>query len=242
LPEPLLTVSGLSVSYGPILAVRDLHLEIPDGEVVALLGPNGAGKSSTLKALVGLTPCSADAITLGGTDIRAARTEARVRLGMALSPEGRQVFDGLTVAENLRLGGAVSDRSAAAEIEEEITQLFPILRERRNQLAGTLSGGQQQQLAIARALMSRPRLLMLDEPSLGLAPRIVDDIFALIANLRDRGITIIVVEQNVTRALEVADRGYVLEGGKLVLSGSAAELRGAEDQLVGAYLGLEAEA
>lgn len=242
MPEPLLAVSGLSVSYGPIVAVRDLDLEVSDGEVVALLGPNGAGKSSTLRALVGLTPCSADRMELGGVNLRGARIEARVRLGMALAPEGRQVFDGLTVAENLRLGGAISDRDAAHEIETEVAQLFPILQERRNQLAGTLSGGQQQQLAIARALMSRPRLLLLDEPSLGLAPRIVDDIFELIATLRDRGMTIILVEQNVSRALDVANRGYVLESGRLVLSGPVSELRAAEDQLVGAYLGLEAEA
>lgn len=236
---PLLAVEQLNVSYGAIAAVRDLSFEVPQGEIVTLLGPNGAGKTSTLNALMGMTRCSAGSIRLDGREIRGATVEQRVWQGLALSPEGRQVFERLTVAENLRLGGASSRAKAqAAATFEEVTELFPILRERMGQLAGTLSGGQQQQLAIARALMSRPRALLLDEPSLGLAPTVVDAIFELIAALRDKGITIILVEQNVTRSLEIADRGYVLEGGRLVMAGDAAQLRGAGDELVGAYLGI----
>ena len=237
--EPLLTVEQLHVSYGSIVAVRDLDLEVFPGEIVTLLGPNGAGKSSTLNAIMGRTRASANAIRFDGADLRDEPVERRVRRGMALSPEGRQVFENLTVMENLRLGGASQGKAHGGPAAfDEVTELFPILRDRRDQQAGTLSGGQQQQLAIARALMSRPRLVLLDEPSLGLAPTIVDAIFELIAALHDRGITIVLVEQNVTRSLEIADRGYVLEGGRVVMSGTAAELHEAGDELVGAYLGI----
>ena len=235
--DTLLSVEGLSVSYGAVRAVHNLDLAIRSGEIVALLGPNGAGKTSTLNAIIGLIPSSARSILFDGRDIRNEAPERRVRRGMTLTPEGRQIFGQLTVAENLRLGGA-TQRNTAASDTEEFFKLFPILKERRHQLAGTLSGGQQQQLAIARSLMSRPKLLMLDEPSLGLAPTVVDTIFEFILKLRDRGITILLVEQNVSLSLEVADRGYVLETGKLVLSGTAAELREVEDDVVRSYLGL----
>lgn len=236
--DPLLAVDRLVVKYGPILAVQDLSFEIGHGEIVALLGPNGAGKTSTLNAISGLVDSQATGIKFQGVDIRGDRVEARVRRGIALSPEGRQIFSELTVAENLRLGGATRSRSETAETYKEIYDLFPILWERSEQLAGTLSGGQQQQLVIGRALMSAPKILLLDEPSLGLAPRVVDVIFDLIALLRERGITILLVEQNVSRTLEIADRGYVLEGGKVVLTGNSSELQAADADLIGAYLGI----
>lgn len=236
--EPLLAVENLAVKYGPIVAVKDISFEIGRGEIVALLGPNGAGKTSTLNAISGLIDSQATSMRFQGVDIRKDRVETRVRKGIALSPEGRQIFGELTVAENLRLGGATRSRAETEASYENIYDLFPILSERREQYAGTLSGGQQQQLAIGRALMSAPDVLLLDEPSLGLAPRIVDVIFDLIALLRDRGVTILLVEQNVSRTLEIADRGYVLEGGKVVLSGNRDELRSADADLIGAYLGI----
>src|SRR5690625_1549077 len=185
--ELLLEVDQLSVKYGPITAVQGLNFTINRGEIVALLGPNGAGKTSILNAISGLIDSAAVGIRFQGVDIRQERVEARVRRGIALSPEGRQIFGELTVAENLRLGAATRSRAETARSSEEIYDLFPILWERGEQLAGTLSGGQQQQLAIGRALMSGPDLLLLDEPSLGLAPRVVDTIFDLIAQLRERG-------------------------------------------------------
>jgi branched-chain amino acid transport system ATP-binding protein len=229
--QTLLEVKGLNVRYGAVTAIRDVDLEVREGETVALLGPNGAGKSSTLKT-------SAGSNSFDGHDVRRLNTERRVRLGMTLTPEGRHVFAKLTVAENLRLGGASQPARGTAETGEEMLELFPILRDRRQQLAGTLSGGQQQMLAVARSLMSKPKLLMLDEPSLGLAPKIVETIFELIVTLRSRGLTTLLVEQNVSMSLEVADRGYVLETGGLVLSGTADELRRSEDDLVRSYLGL----
>lgn len=238
-PEaPLLAIQNLAVKYGPIAAVKDISFEIGKGEIVALLGPNGAGKTSTLNAISGLIESQATSITFQGVDIRRDRVESRVRKGIALSPEGRQIFGELTVAENLRLGGATRSRSERDASYSNVYELFPILWERKDQYAGTLSGGQQQQLAIGRALMSAPQVLLLDEPSLGLAPRIVDVIFDLIALLRDRGVTILIVEQNVSRTLEIADRGYVLEGGKVVLSGTSSELQSADADLVGAFLGI----
>jgi branched-chain amino acid transport system ATP-binding protein len=236
--QTLLEVKGLNVRYGAVTAIRDVDLEVREGETVALLGPNGAGKSSTLNAIMGLIKSSAGSISFDGHDVRRLNTERRVRRGMTLTPEGRHVFAKLTVAENLRLGGASQPARGTAETGEEMLELFPILRDRRQQLAGTLSGGQQQMLAVARSLMSKPKLLMLDEPSLGLAPKIVETIFELIVTLRSRGLTTLLVEQNVSMSLEVADRGYVLETGGLVLSGTADELRRSEDDLVRSYLGL----
>ena len=235
----MLSVENISVSYGPIRAIRDIQLSISGGEIVALLGPNGAGKSTTLKALMGLHPVTSGRVMFEDQVITGLPTEQIVRLGMTLTPEGRKVFAGLTIDENLRLGSAArKDRSGVAQTRSEVLELFPILQERLNQFAGTLSGGEQQQLAIARSLMSAPRLLLLDEPSLGLAPQIVDQIFDLISDLRQRGLTILLVEQNAEMALEIADRGYIYSNGKIELTGTSAELR-ASDEVANTYLGIE---
>jgi branched-chain amino acid transport system ATP-binding protein len=222
----LLSVEGLTVRYGAIEAVRGVGLAVHDGEIATLLGANGAGKSSTLNAIMGMVPVAGGKVALEGRDVAGLTPERIVRLGMTLTPEGRHVFANLTVAENLALGAASRrDRSEVAQTRTEMFELFPVLAERRDQVAGTLSGGEQQMLAIARSLMSRPRVLLLDEPSLGLAPQIVDTIFELIAGLRERGITILLVEQNVDLALEIADRGYVMASGQIVMSDTSAELR-----------------
>jgi branched-chain amino acid transport system ATP-binding protein len=237
---PMLDVSGLEIRYGPIVAARDVALHVAPREVVALLGANGAGKSSVLNAVAGLVPAAAGAITVDGEPVARRPPEAIVRRGVALSPEGRRVFPKLSVEQNLRLGAAIvkeADRRAAAR--EHVLELFPILRERLDQAAGTLSGGQQQMLAIGRALMSGPRLLLLDEPSLGLAPIIVGQIFDLVARLREEGVTILLVEQNVRRSLEIADRAYILVNGRIESEGDARALldRGGLEQ---AYLGIQA--
>jgi branched-chain amino acid transport system ATP-binding protein len=238
---PLLSISGLTVRYGAIQAVRGIDLAVEAGEVVAVLGANGAGKSTTLKAVVGLVACGGE-VRFDGRTLSGLPTEEIVRKGVTMVPEGRRVFPSLTVAENLALGAAAAtDGKAAARNRAEVFELFPILGERREQRAGTLSGGQQQQLAIARALMSQPRLLLLDEPSLGLAPQIVDSIFELILRLKQRGQTILLVEQNVAAALDVADRGYVLANGAITMSGTASALR-ASEQVARAYLGVEVSA
>jgi branched-chain amino acid transport system ATP-binding protein len=216
-----LVVSGLSVAYGPIRAVRDLHMVVEEGELVALLGPNGAGKTSTMLALMGMVTPAAGTIHLRGTEVTGWKPERIVRRGMTLVPEGRRVFGGLTVAENLRLGAATGtqDRWSA-----RIDEMFPILRERRDQQAGTLSGGEQQQLAIARALLSNPSVLLLDEPSLGLAPAVVDRIFALIDLLRREGLTIVLVEQNVDRSMQICDHAVVLTSGEVAGAGTPDQL------------------
>ncbi len=226
----MLTVTDLSVRYGQIEALRGLGLTVTKGSVTVLLGSNGAGKSSTLNAITGLAQ-PRGRIEFEGARIDSIVPEDIVRKGIALCPEGRRVFPSLSVAENLHLGGAVHAKgdALAARVEAELTR-FPILRERFHQKAGLLSGGEQQMLAIARALMSAPRLLLLDEPSLGLAPKVVDQVFDLILSLRDQGITILLVEQNAERALEIADRGYVLQSGEMVLSGTGREL--AESDLI----------
>jgi branched-chain amino acid transport system ATP-binding protein len=223
----ILSVRNLSVHYGPIQAVRGIDLDVAKGEIIALLGANGAGKSSTLNAIMGLIPASGGDIKLQDQPVGGLPPEAIVRRGMTLTPEGRQVFSDLTVAENLTLGSVVKGtRSAETTAKRaEVLALFPVLQERLSQTAGTLSGGEQQQLAIARSLMSDPAVLLLDEPSLGLAPQIVDRIFDLIVELRRRGLTILLVEQNVELSLDIADRAYVLSNGAIVLAGSAAELR-----------------
>jgi branched-chain amino acid transport system ATP-binding protein len=236
----LLSLSGLDVRYGAIQAVRGLDLEVNEGEIVALLGANGAGKSTTLKAIVGLAPGKGE-IRFAGQAILGRDTEEIVRSGLTMVPEGRRVFPSLTVAENLRLGAATrGDPVATLRLGKEVEALFPILAERAGQAAGTLSGGQQQQLAIGRALMSEPKLLLLDEPSLGLAPQIVDDIFDLILRLKARGLTILLVEQDAIAALDIADRAYVMANGRIIMSGPAAELR-ASEQVARAYLGIAGE-
>jgi len=233
----MLSINDLDVRYGAIQAVRGVSLEVAEGEIVALLGANGAGKSTTLKATVGLAHPTRGTIQFAGQTITGEATEAIVMRGMTMVPEGRRVFPSLTVTENLRLGAATRrDPAAIARSRDEILTLFPILAERASQAAGTLSGGQQQQLAIGRALMSEPKLLLLDEPSLGLAPQIVDDIFDLILRLKARGLTILLVEQDAIAALDIADRAYVMANGRIVMSGPAAELRTSEE-VARAYLG-----
>ncbi|MBR8652338.1 ABC transporter ATP-binding protein [Achromobacter sp. Marseille-Q0513] len=234
----MLKLESLRVSYGAIQAVRDVSLEIRTGEIVTIIGANGAGKSTLLKAVAGLEPAQDGRITFMDRDITQLPAHQRVGLGLALSPEGRGVFADQTVYDNLLLGGYArrKDRDAIAAGVERGYALFPRLRERRDQLAGTLSGGEQQMLAMARALMCEPRLLCLDEPSLGLAPLIVQDIFAAIRRLRDDGLTIVLVEQMANQALDVADRAYVLETGRVTLSGTGAQLL-SDPKVRAAYLG-----
>ena len=235
----MLEASGIHVGYGPIKAVRDVSIAVGEGEIIALLGPNGAGKSSLIGSLVGMVPKAKGTVRFAGEDIGGLSVEAIVRRGITLTPEGRRVFADLTVGENLRLGAASRrDRQGIADDVEKYLAMFPILRARFDAPARMLSGGEQQMLAIARSLMSRPKLLMLDEPSLGLAPRIVDQIFELLAQLRAGGLTMLVVEQNVHEALAFADRAYVLASGKLVFAGTAAELQASGD-VMELYLGLE---
>jgi branched-chain amino acid transport system ATP-binding protein len=237
--RPLLKLDKVTSGYGPIVAVRDLSLEVHRGEVVALLGANGAGKSTTLLTIAGLVRPSAGAIRFDGDDLLRLGAEDVVRRGIALTPEGRGIFAHLSVMDNLRIGAAVRrDKAGVAETTEEMLDLFPILRERSRQLAGTLSGGEQQMLALARSLMSKPRLMLLDEPSLGLAPRVVAQIFQLLRELPGRGVTVLLVEQNVRLALDVASRGYVLATGELQMAGSAEELLSAVD-LEKVYLGAD---
>ncbi len=213
-----LLIDGLSAGYGPMLVLRGLKLDVKPGLTV-ILGPNGAGKTTLLRALNGLIPRTGD-VLLDGEDLP-EKTHAIVRSGVALVPEGRQLFPQMTVAENLELGGWLVDKQErAARLERAFTD-FPKLRERAGQLAGTMSGGEQQMVAVARAMMSAPRLLMLDEPSLGLAPRMVDELLAIARRIADSGTTVLMVEQNVKKALAVADRGYVMERGTLVASGPA---------------------
>ncbi len=233
---PMLSVRGLQVRYGAVEAVRGIDLDVGRGEIVALLGANGAGKTSTLAAIAGLVPAAAGMVRLDGVAMTGLPTERLARQGIGLVPEGRRVFAGLTVAENLALGGAV--HAPAAERRARLRAMearFPILGERRDQKAGLLSGGEQQMLAIARALMAAPRLLLMDEPSLGLAPQMVERVFDLIAALRAEGLTILLVEQNVPMSLDIADRGIVLANGRVALAGPARELA-ASDAVRGAYL------
>jgi branched-chain amino acid transport system ATP-binding protein len=222
----MLELSDLHVRYGNIRALQGLSLRVEAGELVALIGSNGAGKSTTLRTISGLLRPTAGTITFEGEDITRAATDRIVALGISHCPEGRRIFGSLTVGENLRLGAVSrSDRQAIDADLETVFELFPVLKERLGQVGGTLSGGEQQMLAIGRALMSRPRLLLLDEPSLGLAPLMVERIFATIAELKSRGRTILLVEQNVHQALDVADRAYVVETGRTTLEGPADILR-----------------
>lgn len=238
--RPLLKLDNVTSGYGPIVAVRDVSIEVYPGEVVTLLGANGAGKSTTLLTVAGLVRPSAGAIEFDGQDITHMKPEDIVRHGIALTPEGRGIFAHLSVTDNLRIGAATrKDKAEVAATMDEMFELFPILRERSRQLAGTLSGGEQQMLALARSLMSRPRLMLLDEPSLGLAPRIVAQIFELLRELPARGVTVLLVEQNVSLALDVASRGYVLATGEMQMAGSAEELLSAVD-LEEVYLGADA--
>ena len=237
----MLEVRGLSARYGAVAALRDVSLDVRAGELVALIGANGAGKSTLLRAIAGLVAPAAGRVALDGRDVTGQAPEAMIRAGVALVPERRRVFAPLTVLDNLELGGYALPRGRdfRSRLEagvEEAYRLFPVLRRRRDQLAGTLSGGEQQMLAIGRALMTRPRLLLCDEPSLGLAPLVVAEIMRLLSTLREAGTTILLVEQNARMALRSADRAYVLEVGSVVLSGAATDLL-EDDQLKAAYLG-----
>ena len=233
----LLALEGLQVSYGGIRAVKGIDLEVGEGELVCLIGANGAGKTTTLKAITGLVHPAAGRVVYGGEDIAGRKSFEIARRGLALVPEGRGVFPQLTIEENLRMGAySRDDKPAVAADMERIFGLFPRLKERRAQTAGTLSGGEQQMLAIGRALMSRPRLLLLDEPSMGLAPLMVQKIFEVIRAVAAEGVTMLLVEQNARLALEASHRGYVLEGGVVTLAGEAKSLLG-NPQVRQAYLG-----
>ncbi|MFC5496560.1 ABC transporter ATP-binding protein [Caenimonas terrae] len=234
-----LRVQGLAAGYGGFLVLRDLSLEAAPGLTV-ILGPNGAGKTTLLKALAGLIARTGD-VLLDGEPLPPLNASAAVRRGLSLVPEGRQLFAQMTVSENLELGGWLSTKAERTERLQQAFADFPKLRERAQQLAGTMSGGEQQMVAVARAMMSAPRLLLLDEPSLGLAPRMVDELLAIARRIADAGTTVLMVEQNVRKALAVADRGYVLERGALVASGPAAELA-RSSAVREAYLGPQAAA
>jgi len=234
----MLQLKNISVSYGPIEAVTDASINVEQGQVVAIVGANGAGKTTLLKAIAGLMQPRSGQILFEGQAITASPAHRRVQYGIALSPEGRQVFPDQSIRDNLELG-AYARRLTSARLTdalEEQYRLFPRLRERQNQMSVTLSGGEQQMLAIARALMGAPRLLLLDEPSLGLAPLIIKEIFAIIRDLRSRGITILLVEQMANLALRLADRAYVLDSGRITMSGTGAELL-AHPEIRKAYLG-----
>ncbi|MBN9217257.1 MAG: ABC transporter ATP-binding protein [Mesorhizobium sp.] len=224
----MLSVENLVVRYGPIEAVKGISFEVREGEIVSLLGPNGAGKTSTLAALMGLTTPQSGEVRLSGETIYGQGTARIVQRGMTLSPEGRRVFPRLSVEKNLLLGGMIRKDWRNPAVLERMYKRFPILAERRNQLAGTLSGGEQQMLAIARALMASPKMLLLDEPSLGIAPKIVAENFELIEQLRDEGMTILLVEQNVFQSLSISDRAYVLENGRIAASGNSMDMLNSE--------------
>ncbi len=235
--EALLRLENVHAGYGPIMALRGLDLTVAPGELVCLIGANGAGKSSTLRAISGLLSPSEGRIVFDGREIQREVPAAILKAGIAHCPEGRRVFPYLTVEENLAMGAYVRhDRAAIAGDMAEVSRHFPILIERRRQMAGTLSGGEQQMLAIARAMMARPRLILLDEPSLGLAPTVVEMTFAIIADIRRRGTTVLMVEQNAYAALRMADRAYVLETGRIALQGRARDLLD-DDHVRRAYLG-----
>ena len=233
----LLTVQDLEVRYGAIAALKGISFEVADGEIVALLGANGAGKTTTQKTVSGMLRAAAGTITFDGQRIDGIPAHRLIELGICHVPEGRHVFPRMTVAENLEMGAFRFRRPDEAELERVLT-LFPILRERIRQQAGTLSGGEQQMLAIGRALMGKPRLLLLDEPSMGLAPLIVRQIFDIVREINGSGVTVLLVEQNAAQALALANRGYVLETGEIVLSGTGQELL-ADDRVRAAYLGEE---
>jgi branched-chain amino acid transport system ATP-binding protein len=233
----ILEVRDLQVAYGGIQAVKGISLQIAPGELIALIGSNGAGKTTTLKTLAGLLQPVSGEIQYDGNSLKNIAVHQRVAMGIALVPEGRGVFARLTVAENLQMGAySRNDKSEIASDLMRMYELFPRLAERKDQLAGTLSGGEQQMVAMARALMSRPRLLMLDEPSMGLAPLMVKKIFETISNIAAQGMSILLVEQNAKLSLQVAQRGYVMESGAITLSGEAKELLGSE-AVQRAYLG-----
>ncbi len=233
--EAMLSVKDLSVSYGSIHAVKNISFEVKEGEIVTLIGANGAGKSTTLNAIARLLPASGE-ILFHGSSLMHVPGHSVVKKGLAMVPEGRRIFLRMSVEENLEMGAYISSRTEVKEQMEDVFRRFPRLLERREQMAGTLSGGEQQMLAMGRALMSKPKLLMMDEPSMGLAPILVEQIFGIIRELNAAGTTILLVEQNAQAALSVADRAYVMETGRIVMSGAANELL-ASPAVKKAYLG-----
>jgi branched-chain amino acid transport system ATP-binding protein len=233
----LLEIKGLTSHYGRIQALHGVDIEVREGQLVALVGANGAGKTTLLRTLSGVQPISGGSIRLQGVDVAQMSPDKRVRAGICQVPEGRQVFGPMSIEDNLRLGAFTRPKGEIALDLEKMYGLFPILREKRHLPAGTLSGGQQQMLAMARALMGRPRLLLLDEPSMGLAPLLVEEIFRIVKNLKAQGITILLVEQNAHAALAIADVGYVIETGCITLSGPGRELL-ENEQVKAAYLGM----
>ena len=236
-PPPLLELSKLEVAYGGIQAVKGIDIEVGQGELVCLIGANGAGKTTTLKGICGLLPIKAGKIFYDGADITGKPAFKLVRRGLAMVPEGRGVFGALTIEENLTMGAYIrNDREGIKADIERVYHLFPRLKERRRQTAGTMSGGEQQMLAMGRAMMSRPRLLLLDEPSMGLAPLMVQKVFETIVTISGEGVTILLIEQNAKLALEVSRRGYVMESGEVILSGDAPSLLH-DPKVRAAYLG-----
>jgi branched-chain amino acid transport system ATP-binding protein len=235
--EPaMLEISGLKVAYGGIEAVKGVSIEVREGELVSLIGANGAGKTTTLKAVTGLQPAAAGEIRFLGRSVRGQGAWDLVRQGLVMVPEGRGTFTRMTITENLQVGAYVrTDGEIAADLDR-VFALFPRLKERRQQLAGTMSGGEQQMLAMGRALMARPRLLLLDEPSMGLSPIMVDKIFEVVADIHRRGTTVLLVEQNASRALQLADRGYVMDSGEVTMAGAAQALLN-DPKVRAAYLG-----
>lgn len=229
MPDLALKTSSLRAGYGHVEVLRDVDIEVRTGELVTIIGSNGAGKSTLLKAVVGLLAPWAGSIEIGGAAARAMTPERAVRAGVALVPEGRMLFGSMSVDENLELGAYISGQTQTREALSRVFELFPVLEERRSQSAATLSGGEQQMLAVARALMSSPTLLLLDEPSLGLAPKVIAEIFRALDILRTQGITIVLVEQDAHLALKHADRGYVMRTGEIALAGTAAELLSNDD-------------
>lgn len=233
----LLEVKGLEVYYGVIQALKGIDFEVNEGEIVTLIGANGAGKTTTMQSVIGLIPPKAGTVSFEDKDITHLHCHKIVSLGMSQVPEGRRIFQELTVYQNLLMGAYIQkDKKAIKEDIKKIYARFPRLEERKNQIAGTLSGGEQQMLAMGRALMSRPKLLMLDEPSMGLSPLLVDEVFTIIKDLNKEGTTVLLVEQNAGKSLAISDRAYVLENGKIVLSGTGEELLQSEE-VKKAYLG-----
>jgi branched-chain amino acid transport system ATP-binding protein len=239
-PGALLSTTKIGARYGSSVVLRDIDVHVSPGEIVTLLGANGAGKTTFLNTVMGLVTMTEGRVFYDGADITRTAPEDRVNAGISISPEGRHIFGKLTVEENLRLGAGLKYQGQFAESRDYVFELFPKVEQLRSTRAAMLSGGEQQQLAVGRALMCKPRLLLLDEPSLGLAPKIVATIFELIARLRDEGVTILLVEQNVRLALDIADRGYVLNTGRIELAGTARELR-ESTSVEEAYLGLVAQ-
>jgi len=235
-PEPLLRLEGINTYYGQMHILQDVNLEVAEGELVCLLGGNASGKSTTLKTILGIVPPRSGSVVLSGENVTRFTTASRIERGMAIVPENRRLFGPMTVLENLEMGAYLRPRADLSEDLDRVYTLFPLLSERRKQLAGTLSGGEQQMVAMGRALMARPKLLLMDEPSMGLAPILVERSFEIIEQVHDAGVALLIVEQNANVSLSIADRGYVLSTGRVVLEGKASELL-QHEELRKAYLG-----